>query len=114
MKVAWVVTDARKTPQEIEPWIEGRPFTGKADYEYYAERVAQTLARVTEVYEWSAADLLRGSRSQQRRLGDETPNALAAAPEPAAPGEPVSLGSPIGALGETPKRRRQRTLTESP
>ncbi|HLY76984.1 MAG TPA: DNA polymerase domain-containing protein, partial [Thermoplasmata archaeon] len=23
MKVAWVVTNARKTPQEIEPWIEG-------------------------------------------------------------------------------------------
>ncbi|MCI4361103.1 MAG: DNA polymerase II, partial [Thermoplasmata archaeon] len=39
MKVAWIVTDARKSPQEIEPWIEGRPLLKRPDYSYYAERV---------------------------------------------------------------------------
>ncbi len=70
MRVAWVVTNARKTPQEIEPWIEGRKFppTLQPDYTYYADRLAQTLARVTEVFGWNAADLLQGSR--QQTLGD--------------------------------------------
>ena len=114
MKVAWVVTDARKTPQEIEPWVEGRPFSGKPDYEYYAERVAQTLARVTEVYEWGAADLLRGSRSQQRKLGEGAPPPAGSEPDAAPSGEAVSLSSPIGTLGAAPKRRRTRSLTEFP
>jgi DNA polymerase I len=113
MKVAWVVTDARKTPQQVEPWVEGRPFTAKPDYEYYAERVAQTLARVTEVYEWGSADLLRGTRSQQRKLGEETSPALAPG-EVGTTGEPVSLSSPVGSLSDTPKRRRTRPLTEFP
>ncbi len=34
MKVAWVVTDSRRTPQEVEPWIEGRKFTKEPDSEY--------------------------------------------------------------------------------
>ena len=28
MKVSWIVTNSRQTPQEVEPWIEGRPFEG--------------------------------------------------------------------------------------
>ena len=71
MKVAWIVTDSRKSPQEIEPWIEGRPFPKEPDWEYYADRVAQTLARVTEVFDWDAAALLRGSH--QRRLATPEP-----------------------------------------
>ena len=70
MRVAWIVTNSRVSPQEVEPWIEGRPFLKEADWEYYADRVAQTLARVTEVFDWDAAALLRGSH--QRRLA--TPN----------------------------------------
>ncbi|MGB6441822.1 MAG: DNA polymerase domain-containing protein, partial [Thermoplasmata archaeon] len=67
MRVAWIVTNSRVSPQEVEPWIEGRPFTREPDWEYYADRVAQTLARVTEVFDWDAAALLRGSH--QQRLG---------------------------------------------
>ncbi|MGI0150649.1 MAG: DNA-directed DNA polymerase, partial [Thermoplasmata archaeon] len=60
MKVAWIVTDGRRTPQEVEPWIAGRTPAKSPDYNYYAERVAQTLARVTEVYDWGARALLEG------------------------------------------------------
>ncbi len=107
MRVAWIVTNSRKSPQEIEPWIEGRTFAKEPDYAYYADRVAQTLARVTEVFGWDAIALLKGSRSTQRTLGE------AAVPDPA-PGaapsaEPLSLDSPASDLG-TPKRRR----TQSP
>ncbi|MGA7847107.1 MAG: DNA polymerase domain-containing protein [Thermoplasmata archaeon] len=106
MRVAWVVTNARKTPQEIEPWIEGRKFppTLQPDYTYYADRLAQTLARVTEVFGWNAADLLQGSR--QQTLGDR-------ASPPAPPGEAASMNDSVASLAGPPKRaRKSKTLTE--
>ena len=99
MRVAWVVTDSRKTPQEIEPWVEGRQFTKEADWEYYADRVAQTLARVTEVFDWDAAALLRGSH--QRRLAPPPE----AAPPSEATGEPATLDTPLSEVGKPAKRR---------
>ncbi len=105
MRVAWVVTDSRRSPQEIEPWIEGRPFGKEPDWEYYAERVAQTLARVTEVFGWDAASLVRGSH--QQRLGGEEP---AAAP---ADGPPTTLDSSVAGLGNPARRRTaNRSLTD--
>ncbi len=107
MKVAWVVTNARKTPQEIEPWIEGRTFpaTLRPDYSYYAERLAQTLARVTEVFGWNAADLLKGSR--QQTLGD-SPSAGSATR-----GDAATLDDSVASLAGPPKRaRKSKTLTE--
>ena len=97
MRVAWVVTDSRKSPQEVEPWVEGRPFTKQPDWEYYADRVAQTLARVTEVFDWDASALLGGSR--QRRLGGAEK-----LPPPDA-GPPVTLDTPVSDLGKPAKRR---------
>ena len=103
MKVAWIVTDAAKTPQEIEPWREGRPMLKSPDYGYYADRVAQTLARVTEVFDWDAAALLRGSH--QRRLVDAVP---AATPGPSA----ATLDTPVGDAAKGSKRRRPTSLAE--
>jgi hypothetical protein len=70
MKVSWVVTDSRKTPQEVEPYISGRKFEHRPDCRYYAERIAQTAARATEVFGWGEKDLLTGS--QQVTLFDTT------------------------------------------
>jgi DNA polymerase, archaea type len=98
MKVAWIVTNSRKSPQEIEPWVEGRPFLGEPDWEYYADRVAQTLARVTEVFDWDAAALLRGSH--QQRLGAEEGAASKGDPGPVA-----TLDTPIADLAKPAKRR---------
>jgi len=107
MRVAWIVTDSRKTPQEIEPWVEGRPFTKEADWEYYADRVAQTLARVTEVFDWDAAALLRGSH--QRRLA--SPPEAPRPPETTAP--PATLDTPLSEVGKPAKRRGStRSLTD--
>ncbi len=97
MKVAWVVTDSRKSPQEIEPWVDGRPFTAEPDWEYYADRTAQTLARVTEVFDWDAAALLRGSHQQRLGGGPSTP-ALAR-------GTPAALDTPLGDVGQAPRRK---------
>jgi len=117
MKVAWVVTDSRESPQAIEPWVEGRAFTKQPDWEYYAERVAQTLARVTEVFDWDAAALLRGSHqrrlstgaSQVRLDGDRpTPGVSDETPEtapPTPPAPPATLETPVTEVGKRPRRR---------
>ncbi len=48
MKVSWIVTNSRKSPQEVEPYIDGSEFQGKPDWDYYARRVEETLDRVLE------------------------------------------------------------------
>jgi DNA polymerase, archaea type len=105
MRVAWIVTDSRTSPQAVEPWIEGRKFSKEPDWEYYAGRVAQTLARVTEVFDWDAAALLRGSH--QRRLAPE------GTPPPGGSAPPATLDTPVGDLGRVPKKRTaNRTLSQ--
>lgn len=64
MKVSWIVTDGRKTPMEVEPYVSGRAFDKPPDYEYYARRVAMTLARVTDTFGWDVQELLTGSQQQ--------------------------------------------------
>ncbi len=48
MKVSWIVTDSTRSPQEVEPYIDGMPFLFKPDFDYYARRVQETLNRVLE------------------------------------------------------------------
>ncbi len=48
MKVSWIVTNGKKTPQEVEPYIEGNQFPYTPDWSYYAKRLEETLSRVTE------------------------------------------------------------------
>lgn len=48
MKVSWIVTNSKKSPQEVEPYIDGSKFDFKPDWEYYARRVEETLDRVLE------------------------------------------------------------------
>ena len=62
MKVSWVVTDGNSAPQKVEPYVSGVPFTAKPDYRYYAERIAQTASRITEVLGWTEKDLMMGSQ----------------------------------------------------
>ena len=101
MRVAWIVTDSRQSPQAVVPWVEGRPFAAEPDFEYYAERVAQTLARVTEVFDWDAASLLRGSHQQRLGAGSEEAS-------PPASDRPTGLDASVGELGR-PARRKLAT-----
>ncbi len=64
MKVSWVVTGS-KGKQEPTPYTGPDSEEGiKPDNEYYARRVAMTLARVTEVFGWGVNDLLSGTRTK--------------------------------------------------
>ncbi|MGI0149918.1 MAG: DNA polymerase domain-containing protein, partial [Thermoplasmata archaeon] len=72
MKVSWVVTDHKKSPMEVEPYLSGRSFDRQPDWEYYARRVAQTLAYITEVYGWDEKALITGTQpAKQKSLFSE-------------------------------------------
>lgn len=64
MKVSWIVTNGRGSPQSVEPYIDGREFKYKPDWNYYAERVALSVARATEVFGWDETSLLHGIRQE--------------------------------------------------
>lgn len=83
MKVSWVVTNGRKTPQELEPYIDGVEFKHRPDYCYYAERVALSLSRVTEVFGISEGDLLAGTEQKRLTLDFKAPEARAKKTPPA-------------------------------
>ncbi|HWM51062.1 MAG TPA: DNA polymerase domain-containing protein [Thermoplasmata archaeon] len=72
MKVSWIVTDSKRSPMEVEPYVSGRAFDKRPDWEYYARRVSQTLAYITEVYGWDEKALFTGTQpAQQKSLDSE-------------------------------------------
>ncbi len=62
MKVSWIVTDANRSPQEVEPWLPDLRLEGEPDWNYYARRIAKTLSRVTDVFGWDEKGLLAGNK----------------------------------------------------
>ena len=67
MKVSWIVTSHKKSPMEVEPYVSGRRFEKEPDWEYYARRVAQTLAYITEVYGWDDRALFTGTQPARQK-----------------------------------------------
>ena len=61
MKIAYIVTNAKNRPMEIQPWLEEDPVSDY-DGQFYADRLATAFGRVTEAFNWSAKDLLAGNR----------------------------------------------------
>ncbi len=62
MKVSWVVIDGKNTPQKVSPWLADGTMEGEPDWDYYAERLARTLSRVTEVFGWDKRGLMAGNK----------------------------------------------------
>jgi DNA polymerase I len=62
MKVSWIVTNAEATPQQVEPFIDGRPFEHRPDWKYYARRLAVSLSRATESFGLDERALLTGQK----------------------------------------------------
>ncbi|MEE9223396.1 MAG: DNA polymerase II, partial [Thermoplasmata archaeon] len=62
MKVSWIVTNGKKTPIEVEPYVSGRKFESSPDRDYYARRIAHTLSYITDHFDWDEKSLLTGSQ----------------------------------------------------
>lgn len=87
MKVSWIVVDAQKTPQQVEPFIDGRPFDFRPDWKYYARRLAVSLARATETFGLDERALLTGQKGLDSFGCGEGPRPRAG---PGAPGKKES------------------------
>ena len=64
MKVSYVVTDASRSPMVVEPWLESEQDGGIGQYDgnFYAERLAAALGRITEAFGWNAKELIAGNK----------------------------------------------------
>ena len=101
MKVAFIVTDADRTPMEVEPYYPDMS-PPPPDYGYYAERVATSLARITEVFGWDARALRVGH--QQATLYD----ALATTAGPASPEPAAAVATPAAPPADPPRKAQPR------
>ncbi|RJU99153.1 MAG: hypothetical protein DWC04_01335 [Candidatus Poseidoniales archaeon] len=64
MKVSYIVTDATQRPMRVQPWLENEEGGGVTGYDgqFYAERLAAALGRITEAFGWSAKELVLGNK----------------------------------------------------
>ena len=64
MKVSYIVTDASQRPMRVEPWLENEENGGISSYDgqFYAERLAAALGRITEAFGWTAKELVSGNK----------------------------------------------------
>ena len=64
MKVSFLVTDAKRRPMDVTPWLDTEEQAGDAAYDgqFYAERLAAAVGRITEAFGWNAKELMAGNR----------------------------------------------------
>ena len=66
MKVSYIVTNAKRTgqPMQVAMWLDTEEQTNTMDYDgqFYAERLAAAVGRITEAFDWTASDLMKGSK----------------------------------------------------
>jgi DNA polymerase elongation subunit (family B) len=64
MKVSYIVADASQRPMRVEPWLENEENGGISTYDgqFYAERLAAALGRITEAFGWTAKELVSGNK----------------------------------------------------
>jgi DNA polymerase I len=64
MKVSFLVTDAKRRPMDVVPWLDTEEQASQAAYDgqFYAERLAAAVGRITEAFGWNAKELMAGNR----------------------------------------------------
>ena len=64
MKVSYIVTDAGKRPMTVTPWLDTEEHQESASYDgqFYAERLAAAVGRITEAFDWDAKELMAGNK----------------------------------------------------
>lgn len=52
MKVSWIVTNSRRTPQQVEPYLDGIKFEYDPDYHYYRDKLCDAFLRILENFNY--------------------------------------------------------------
>ena len=66
MKISFIVTNANVSPMIVEPYIPEEECP-EPDYNYYADRIAKSLSRLTEVFDWDEKALKKGKRAPKQQ-----------------------------------------------
>ncbi len=66
MKISFIVTNAKVSPMEVEPFIPDEECP-EPDYDYYVDRISKSLSRVTDVFEWDAKALKKGKQEPKQQ-----------------------------------------------
>ena len=66
MKISFIVTDASVSPMKVEPYIPEEKCP-TPDYNYYADRIAKSLSRITDVFDWDEKALKKGKRAPKQQ-----------------------------------------------
>ena len=66
MKISFIVTNANVSPMVVEPYIPEEECP-KPDYNYYADRIAKSLSRITDVFDWDEKALKSGKRAPKQQ-----------------------------------------------
>ena len=66
MKISFIVTNAKVSPMKVEPFIPDEECP-EPDYDYYVDRIAKSLSRVTDVFEWDAKALKKGKQEPKQQ-----------------------------------------------
>ena len=61
-KVSWIVTNAKKSPQEVEPYIDNAELNIRPDLDYYSERLVRTISDIAGVFEWDDIGIASGTK----------------------------------------------------
>ena len=64
MKVSYLVSDANRQPMDVVAWLDTEEQEASIQYDgqFYAERLAVALGRITEAFGWNAQQLLLGNK----------------------------------------------------
>ena len=104
MKISYIVTDGKRTPQEVEPVTDEGNIEIVPDWDYYTERLAKAFSRITEVFGYDKKLLLDSmyQRSIDQWTGDveNKEDAVVSTTPPGSPGK------------ETPPTGRTKTLLD--
>ena len=61
-KVSWIVTNAKKSPQEVEPYVENSEMNIRPDLDYYSARLIKTISDIAKVFEWDDIGISSGTK----------------------------------------------------
>ena len=61
-KVSWLVSNAKRSPMEVEPFVDNVDFNVRIDTDYYSGRIIHTLSDIAAVFDWDDIGLSSGTK----------------------------------------------------
>ena len=64
-KVSWLVSNAKHSPMEVEPFVNNVDFNVRIDTNYYSGRIIHTLSDIAAGFDWDDIGLSSGTKQEK-------------------------------------------------